>query len=285
MKKVIKEQLAAHGACAVGVVRARVFSEIIPILEKRGRVPLCEADNEKRVNPFLIMPNAKAIVVCLFSYCLQKKTKISEYAMGYDYHAVILKKLDDVCKILKESGYEAKAYTDNSPLPERYLAYLAGLGFFGKNNMLINEKYGSKVFIGYIITDCEITQDKPQDNAYCISCGKCISACPGGAIVEDFNFDAEKCVSFLTQKKGELSNKEAQTIKKSGYIWGCDICQNVCPYNVTAPITQIEEFKKDIIPEILDVEMSNKEFREKFGNRAFAWRGKAVIKRNIELYK
>ena len=103
---------------------------------------------------------------------------------------------------------------------------------------------------------------------------------------EDFSFNENKCVSYLTQKKGELTGKEQEIIKKSGYIWGCDICQNVCPYNYTAQRTNIPQFFKNLVFDIeIDENMSNSEFGRKFSNRAFAWRGKNVLKRNIELFK
>ena len=286
MKKTILEQLALQGTSAAGVVRARRLSELREILKNRGSVSLCEPDIEKRIDPFLLMPEVKSIIVCLFSYCLRQNTKISEYAMGLDYHTVIKSRLGAVSEFLKDKGYLSEVYVDNTPLPDRYLAYLAGLGFFGKNGMLINEKYGSKVFIGYIMTDCELEADKSCNNAYCIGCNKCIAACPGGAIGENFGFDENKCVSFLTQKKGELTKGEAEIIKKSGYVWGCDICQNVCPYNYTAPLTELDEFCQSIIRDIsIDDDMTNREFRERYGNRAFAWRGRAVLKRIIDLYK
>jgi len=286
MKKTIMEQLAAQGACAAGVVRARKLTELREILEKRGSVSLCEPDIEKRINPFLLMPEVKSIIVCLFSYCLRRKTRVSEYAMGLDYHIVIKARLKKASELLKDKGYRAEVYADNAPLPDRYLAYLAGLGFFGKNGMLINEKYGSKVFIGYILTDCSIEEDKPLDNRYCVGCGKCTAACPGGAIGENFGFDEGRCVSYLTQRKGELSAVEAEIVKKSGYIWGCDICQNVCPYNYAAPVTDIDEFGKNTVEDILITDdMTNREFKERYGNRAFAWRGKGVLKRNTDLYK
>ena len=284
MKTVITQTALENGACAVGIVRARVFDELGGILKKRGRVTLAEEDNEKRINPFLIMPDCKSIVVCLFSYCIAEKSPISEYAMGDDYHTVIKDRLSGVCEVLEKKGYKAMTFSDNSPLSDRHLAYLAGLGFFGKNTMLINEEYGSKIFIGYVMTDCELEEDKPLDKDVCLNCGECVRACPGGAIGDDFSFNENLCASFLTQKKGELSAKEREIIKKSGYIWGCDICQDVCPYNHSAKLTTLDEFSKNLIYSIdVPPNMTNKEFKERYGTRAFAWRGKNVIIRNVGL--
>lgn len=285
MKSKLIGQLKAHGACAVGIVRARLFSELEIVLNKRGRTALCEPDTEKRINPFLLMPEAKSIAVCLFSYYTGIKTNISEYALGLDYHRVLKIKMEAAATVLTDSGYKTQIYADTSPLNDRYLAYLAGLGFIGKNGMLINEKYGSMTFIGYIITDCFLDEDKPLENNACIGCGKCIKACPGRAIGENYEFDENKCVSFLTQKKGELTEQEKNIIKSSGYAWGCDICQKICPYNKSVPHTEIGEFS-DVITSIdLPEGISNKEFMRLYGSRAFAWRGKAVLKRNLELFK
>ncbi len=285
IKEKLFGELESQGACSCGVVRAREFFELCELLEKRGRVSLCEADIEKRINPFLLMPDAKSIIVCLFSYCTEEKGRISSYAMGEDYHGVVLKALDEGCNFLKNKGFLANAYVDDSPLVERHLAYLAGLGFFGKNGMLINEKYGSFVFVGYILTDCELDCDAPLENSMCIGCNKCIEACPGGALGEDFSFDENKCVSYLTQKKGELTAKEQEIIKKSGYIWGCDICQSVCPYNYTAERTKIPQFLKNLVYDVkIDDNISNNEFKKTFANRAFSWRGKNVLKRNIDIF-
>ena len=285
MKSELIGRLKSQGACAVGIVRARIFSELGTILNKRGRVSLCEPDTEKRINPFLLMPDAQSIAVCLFSYYNGTKSKISQYALGLDYHTVLKSKMQTAAEILTDNGYKAQIYSDTSPLNDRYLAYLAGLGFIGKNGMLINEAYGSMTFIGYIITDCFLDEDKPVDNNLCIGCGKCIKSCPGQAIGENFGFDENKCVSFLTQKKGNLSDSEKSIIKSSGYAWGCDICQTVCPYNSDLPITAVKEFIAQNIPSDFPESISNKEFMRRYGNRAFAWRGKAVLKRNFEIFE
>lgn len=285
MKTMLTDCLTAQGACAVGTVRARKFDELYDILKKRGRVSLCESDEEKRINPFLLMPEARSIIVCLFSYCIKEKTRISRYAMGKDYHIVVRDKMNKARCLLEEHGYKAMTFADNGPLSDRHLAYLAGLGFFGKNGMLINELYGSMVFIGYILTDCEIQEDKPLSNTYCMRCNKCISACPAGALGDEFGFNEELCVSYLTQKKGVLSEEEEEIIRKSGYVWGCDICQSVCPYNEKAPITNIEEFKNNLICESdINTDISNREFKRAYGDRAFSWRGKGVLERNKKLY-
>ena len=273
------------GANAVGILRAREFLELEEILKKRGEVSLVETDIKKRTNPFLMMNDAKSIIVCLFSYGVSDKGRISAYAQGLDYHIVIKKRLEGVSDKLSENGFKSMMFCDNGPMSDRLLASLCGLGFFGKNGMLINEKLGSYFFIAYILTDCELAEDKPKENTGCIGCNRCIEACPGGALSEAFGFDENRCVSFLTQKKGVLSQEQSEIIKKSGYIWGCDICQRVCPHNKVIEAQIIEEFKTGLITDLkMDEGISNREFAKKFSNRAFSWRGKSVLKRNIDLY-
>ena len=273
------------GANAVGILKAREFLELEEILKKRGKVSLVESDIKKRTNPFLMMKDAKSIIVCLFSYLPSNNERISVYAQGLDYHVVIKKRLEGVTDKLSENGYKSMIFCDNGPMSDRLLANLCGLGFFGKNGMLINERIGSYFFIAHILTDCELEEDKPAENTGCIGCNRCIEYCPGGALSEAFGFDENRCVSFLTQKKGELSPEETEIIKKSGYIWGCDICQKVCPHNKGIEAEIIEEFKKDLITDLkMDEGISNREFAKKFSDRAFSWRGKSVLKRNIDLF-
>lgn len=263
-----------------GTVKARIFDELYLDLLCGG------ADSEKAEkmsNPFLYMKDAKTIIVCIFSYNTDGNGNISKYAFGKDYHSVIADKLKKFSVPITEKGYKCEFYADSWDLNERFLAVKAGLGFVGKNHLFISPKFGSFVFIGVILTDC-ILEETKQNGSECISCGRCIEACPGGAIGSDGGFDAERCISHITQKKGELNEYEEKLIRENGYIWGCDICQNVCPYNQKAPYTEIEEFLNDRIENLLiDENMSNREFRRKYSDRAFSWRGATPIKRNIKI--
>lgn len=227
--------------------------------------------------------NSKSIIVCAFSYYNgEKKGNISRYAQGADYHIVAREKMKSVCELLKENGFFAESFADTGDLNERILAKLSGIAFFGKNQMAINRTLGSYFFIGYIITDCELQADKPN-TLNCAGCGKCIDACPLGALSEDC-FCEEKCLSYITQKKGELSMEEKAAIKNAKTIWGCDICQEVCPHNRGLTVTSIPEFKENLIVNLeLDETLTNKEFKEIYGDRAFAWRGKKVLERNFKI--
>lgn len=283
MKRRLTAAAGAAGIEYIGVVRARVFEELRPVLEKHGVRDMVTNEVERRINPFLIMPQAKSIIVSLFPYYTKQGGSISKYAQGYDYHRVIPEKLSGITELLTKNGYSARILCDNSDLNDRYLAYRAGLGFFGRNKLLINEKYGSYVFIGSVITDCPLEEDAPTDKT-CLGCGSCIAACPGGALGADGSFCEEKCISYITQKKGTLSAEEAELVKKSGMLWGCDRCQEACPHNRGLSETMLAEFSEGLISDLtLDAELSNREFKRRYADRAFAWRGKAPLERNAAL--
>lgn len=277
----IKKTAAALSIGAVGVCSARIYSELEEKLT--ANTPMVPDNVEERINPFLIMPTAKSIIVCLFPYYNgNKKGNISLYARGEDYHLVVARKLNTLAEILEENGFSAKIFCDNGALCDRHLAYLSGLGFVGKNRFLINSEYGTYTFIGYIITDAELKPDKTI-LAECSNCGRCIKACPGGALSET-GLDAQKCVSYITQKKGELTNEEMEAVKRSGSAWGCDICQIVCPHNEGIRLTGISQFRENLIDSLSsDMAESNREFKKMFANRAFSWRGYEVIKRNLKI--
>lgn len=227
--------------------------------------------------------HSKSIIVCAFSYYNgAEKGNISRYAQGADYHIVAREKMKPICEFLGENGFFAESFADTGDLNERILANLSGIAFIGENQMAINENLGSYFFIGYIITDCELPVDMPN-TAGCEGCGRCIAACPLGALSED-GFCEEKCLSYITQKKGELSLEEKETIKSVGTVWGCDICQEVCPHNRGLAVTPIAEFRENLITDLkIDETLSNKEFKQIYGDRAFSWRGKKVLERNLKI--
>ncbi len=227
----------------------------------------------------------KSAIVCLFPYyCGDREGNLSLYARGYDYHSVIREKLSLIVDYIKGFSPDAtcEIFADIGPEVDRRLAYNAGLGFYGKNRMLINDDLGSYFFIGYILTDFPLEEDTPLDKS-CVGCGKCIDACVGGALRDGFCL--EKCASHISQKKGDLTESEIAILKKSNLVFGCDMCQRVCPHNDITP-RPMKEFTEDIIDNLVkeDIEnLSNKEFLSKYKNRAFSWRGKNVLLRNIDI--
>jgi epoxyqueuosine reductase len=248
-----------------------------------------EKDIDKRIDPRRTLENAQSVIVCLFPYFADHKenSNLSKSSFSIDYHLVIKNKLEMIGKFLKDKipGFEYRAFVDNGPLIDRYLAYKAGLGYFGINSHIITDKYGSYVFIGYIINNYAFEPDQPL-NKTCKKCGECVRSCPGCAILGNFDINPLLCRSYITQKKGELSESEIEISRKGSQVFGCDICQDVCPHNINIQCTPISEFSENIKSYIECQELqeiSNKEFRRKYGNRTFSWRGKGILIRNFEI--
>ncbi len=230
---------------------------------------------------------SKNSVVALFPYFVgDEDGNLSMYARCIDYHIVAEEKLKQLAVVLEELGAETEIHVDKGNYNDRQAAYEAGLGFYGINGMLISPGYGSYFFIGQIIHNLQIEPDTP-DGRECLSCGRCERECPGKAI-SGSKVNTEKCLSQITQKRGELTENEQLLIKTKGTCWGCDICQKVCPHNRGLSTTAIPEFLQGRITTLKaeDIEgLSNKEFKEKYGRYAFSWRGKSVLLRNLRIYE
>lgn len=294
-KEEIKELFKNKGLDAIGIASVGPYYELKEILEEKVNKGLVtgmeEPDIEKRINPKLIMEDATSIIVCAFPYHIEQENEsnISKYCYGLDYHLVIKEKLNNLCEEIKEvdESFNYKIFADNGPLVDRYLAYLAGIGYYGINNNLITDKYGSYVFIGYIVNNYDLEPDNPTSKT-CIKCNKCVKYCPGNALEGNYKMDPKKCVSFITQKKEELTSEEVEKMKKNKSIFGCDICQQVCPHNKDICETNIKEFNTNLITTLSEEEInniSNKEFKRRYKDRAFSWRGRNIIKRNIDILK
>ena len=292
-KEKLKEFCSSIGLKCVGIAGVGPYYDLEKIIKQKlsnGYFTGMEEEIiEKRVNPRLIMENAKSIIVCAFPYYVDEmeESNLSKYCYGEDYHIVAKKYLQKICDFLEEeiNNFEYKFFVDNGPLVDRYLAYQSGIGYFGINNNIITDEYGSYIFIGYIVNNYEFYADDPLPKT-CIKCNKCVKYCPGNAILGNFELNPRRCLSYITQKKDDLSEEEINLIKENKMVFGCDICQEVCPHNKGISITNIEEFKTNLITkldynEINDI--SNKEFKRRYGNRAFSWRGKKIIQRNIEI--
>ena len=211
-------------------------------------------------------------------------TNLSRYTWATDYHLVVTDYLQRLVDELKTTAPDASfsIHCDTSPLADRYMAYLAGLGFYGKNKCFINPTWGSYIVIGTVLTTLEFESNTPMTDT-CMGCNRCITSCLGQCL--DGNaFNYATCKSYLTQKKGDLTNDEQAIIRKSSLLFGCDVCQEVCPHNKDLPTTPIIEFQS--IEPYVDVDeletMTNKEFKAKYGHRAFSWRGKKILIRNQE---
>lgn len=245
---------------------------------------------KERLDPRILYPNAKSIIVFALSYNYKKqKPKDDAYLLtrssyGYDYHTVFKNKLNKLNNALfNGTGYEGKVFVDTGPLVERLLAEKSGLGFLGKNTCIINPKLGSFIFIGYIISDMRSDFYDKELNIDCGDCNLCEKACPNAAI-KGYKMKMQYCLSYITQKKGELDDFERKNLKI--YIYGCDICQEVCPYNKNAKIVYHEEFHSDDNYGLVykeDFVLSKREFKEKYKAMAALWRGKKILERNASI--
>jgi len=213
--------------------------------DNHGQMDYMEKNVEKRVDPSKLVENAKSVVLVLLSYFKNIEypdtLKVSKYAQGVDYHYIIKEKLNQLLLFIQENADEinGRCFVDSAPVLERTLAQQAGLGWFGKNSMLLNKSLGSFFFIGEVILDVELEYDLPFEKEFCGDCELCLRNCPTGAIVSPKVVDARKCISYLTiEKRGEFVPVEAEML--NNWIFGCDICQNVCPWNKKAKQTQEE---------------------------------------------
>jgi len=224
----------------------------------------------------------RSAIIYLLPYYAGECINLSRYAASLDYHIVIKDINDSLRTFLSEHfpGSNSVGYGDHSPIDERHAALVCGLGIQGDNGLLINEKYGSYVFIADVLTD--ISPEKlgaitPKEMGHCPSCGACRRACPTGIL----RYEGTDCLSAITQKKGELSDLEISLMREYETVWGCDICQSSCPYNATPRITPIKFFHKDRIPH-LTIDGLNSMSNEEFSQRAFAWRGRKTVERNLK---
>ena len=262
-------------------------------IEQYAYVPLKEC---KIIKKYLLDKNGLdtdcGAIMLLLPYRSEKKPKnLSVYASVQDYHRYVENlsaRLEEYVKN-RYVGAKFKLFADHSPIDEVHGACISGLGFIGRNGLLINEKYSSFVFLAEIVTNLtenelgipKYEEKKPRT---CINCGKCAVACPSNCMDESDPRPKTECLSAITQKKGELTDKEIEMMLDSGCIWGCDICQNVCPYTVNAAYTKIPYFKEKIIEE-LTTELLDSMTDKELASRPFSWRGRDVIRRNTEAYR
>lgn len=228
-----------------------------------------------------IPENCKTAIAIIFPYYNKNAFggNISAYCSVQDYHTVIGMQLKSICEDLKTKYPENNFayFTDSSPVDEVDMCVKAGLGVKGRNSLLITPKFGSYVFIGEILTDREVDNTTCYENKGCLNCGLCERMCPGSAI-EKFHINKDLCASNLTQKKGELTDKEEKIIANAHTVFGCDICQLSCPMN--RRIEEIDNlFSEDILSTVTEKNVENI-----YKSRRFGWRGLKVLQRNLEIY-
>jgi epoxyqueuosine reductase len=295
----IKQEAASLGFADCGIAEVTVLSEdeirLKTWLQKgyHAGMDYMQKHADLRINPELLVDNAKSVVVFLYNYFPSKMMEsdssylISSYAYGQDYHDVIREKLNLLIEKLKELVPEIsiRGFVDSAPVLERAWATRAGLGWIGKNSMLISKRNGSYFFISELITDIELEYDKPFGGNYCGDCSMCLDNCPTSAITDLRTIDANKCISYLTiENKGEIPS--TFNGKYKNWIFGCDICQQVCPWNRFSTPHQEPAFEPS--SELLSFQkqdwqqLDNEQFTQMFRKSAVKRAKFAGLKRNIE---
>ena len=240
--KLIKEEALQLGFMSCGISRAEFLEEEAPRLEqwlnenRNGEMSYMENHFDKRLNPSLLIPGAKSVVSLLLNYYpnefqREDSYKVSKYAYGRDYHFVIKDKLKSLLHFINEEIGEVhgRAFVDSAPVLDKAWAAKSGLGWMGKNSNLLSKKVGSFFFIAELIIDLELEYDTPVTD-HCGSCTACIDACPTDAIYEPYKVDGSKCISYYTIELKD-SIPESEKGKFEDWMFGCDICQDVCPWN------------------------------------------------------
>lgn len=248
----IKAEALRLGFMQCGIAKAGFLEEEAPRLEKwlenqhHGEMNYMENHFDKRLDPRLLVDDAKSVISLTLNYYPESQQqdpeapKISKYAYGMDYHLVIKEKLFQLLNFISEEIGEVsgRAFVDSAPVLDRAWAKRAGIGWIGKNSNLINKKSGSFFFLAELIVDLELEYDQPFQTDHCGTCTKCIDACPTDAILSPFIIDAKKCISYLTIELREEIPKSFND-KMENWMFGCDICQDVCPWNrFSAPHTE-----------------------------------------------
>ena len=294
--ELIRSEALRLGFSHVGFSEAGFLEEEAPRLEKwlagnmHGKMAYMERWFDKRLDPRLLVDGARSVISLLLNYFPEKKQpeslpRISAYAYGRDYHFVIKEKLTELLHFIREEIGEVngRAFVDSAPVLDRAWAAKSGLGWVGKNSNIINPRAGSFFFIAELIIDLPLLPDAPMKD-YCGTCTRCMDACPTQAIVAPQVVDGSKCISYFTielkeQMPGEMKGKW------DDWIFGCDVCQDVCPWNRFSTPTRESAFlpqEKTLNLEVCDwMEMTEDVFRERFRESPLLRPGLENIKRNI----
>jgi len=265
----IKNKAYSLGFDFVGVSKVEFLNEEAVHLENwlkkgyQGKMQYMEDYFDQRLNPALLVDDAKSVVSFLLNYFpeqeIQSDYKISKYAYGKDYHNVIKKKLKKLLKFIREEIGEVsgRGFVDSAPVMDKAWAKQSGLGWIGKNANLINKQAGSYFFVSELILDLELVPDEPIQD-FCGTCNKCIEECPTDAIVAPGQIDGSRCISYLTiELKNQLILNEFKG-KMDNWMFGCDVCMDVCPWNKFAKPHQTPQFK----PHEQLLQMSKRDWEE-----------------------
>ncbi|MBP7808777.1 MAG: tRNA epoxyqueuosine(34) reductase QueG [Bacteroidia bacterium] len=298
--QIVKSEAKRLGFDFCGISKAEFLEEEAPRLEdwlkknRNGKMDYMANHFDKRLDPRLLVDGAKSVISLLFNYYPEQEQrndapKISKYAYGDDYHTVIKNKLKEFVNTLEEKigKINGRVFTDSAPVLDKAWAKKSGLGWIGKNSNLINKDQGSFFFIAELIVDLELEYDGPIAD-YCGTCTKCIDACPTEAIIAPYIVDGSKCISYLTIELKEAIPSEFKN-KMDNWAFGCDVCQDVCPWNRFSKPHSESLFKNK--NGLLDYsanewqEMTEEVFNSVFKNSAVKRTKFKGLKRNLEFIK
>jgi epoxyqueuosine reductase len=307
VKSIVKRAAVEAGfdlsgvASAMGARELEYFPQWIAA-GHAGEMKYMEARDEqgelKRASLARVAPWARTVIVCAINYNVNQPYStevknpsrgwISRYAWGReDYHEAVLRRLQQVEASLQEAaeGVQTRSYVDTGPIVERVFAKYAGVGWIGKNTCVINQQKGSWIFLGVILASVELEPDVPAPDR-CGTCTRCIEACPTDALLSPYVLDSKRCISYLTiEKRGSIS--EELRVGMGQQVFGCDICQDVCPWNRKAPYSAMPEFapREELVNPALDwlAEMSAEEFRVNFRGSPIRRAKHAGMRRNAAI--
>jgi len=291
----LKAEAESLGFDLFGIAAAEYLEEDLFRMEKwlasgyNSGMKYLEKNNDKRFNPSQLVKGARSVIVVGLNYYTSYsptggKPVFSRYSLGTDYHIVLGEKMKSLNNYLGElvPGTESRAFVDTAPVKENVWASRAGLGWIGRNSLVINRKFGSYFFLGTIITTAELDYNEYTAEDHCGNCRECIDACPNGSIGESRTINTSGCISYLTI---EHRGKFEESVNLGRNVFGCDICQEVCPWNRKAKISAIAEFAP--IPEILGYSfdmwnaIDETDFNRIFNNSPVQRTGFKGFKRNL----
>lgn len=294
----IKESASKLGFGYCGIARAERLEEDARRLETwlakgmHGTMHYMEKYFDQRIDPSKLVPGARSVITLLLNYFPEENQndaapKISKYAFGKDYHEVIRAKLNQLLEVIKTNVGEVngRGFVDSAPVLERTWAQRSGLGWVGKNGNLINKQSGSYFFIATLITDLELECDEPFTKDFCGTCTRCIDACPTDAILPGKVIDGSRCISYFTIELKELLIPGEMKGKFENWAFGCDICQDVCPWNRFSKPTNEKDFTP--LPEILNLStkeweiMSEEKFKKIFSHSPISRTKLKGMQRNL----
>jgi epoxyqueuosine reductase len=299
--RLVKQMAVQYGFDYCGIAKAVPLDEDARRLENwlnkgmNGNMHYMENYFDLRIDPSRLVPGARSVITLLKNYypseIREQELKISKYAYGKDYHEVLRPRLQSMISALQDKigQFNGRGFVDSAPVLERAWAQKTGLGWIGKNGNLINKQSGSFYFIATLITDLDLDYDDPMAKDYCGSCTKCIDACPTEAILPGKVINGSKCISYFTiELKDEIIPSEMKG-KFDNWMFGCDICQDVCPWNRFSHPHQEQAFTP--LPEILNLttkeweELSEEMFRKLFKFSPLSRSKHKGIQRNIRFLK